>query len=137
MSLFTRILYWLGFRADPGPRYYELDETLHTALEDLALREQRPANEIAAEIFANGLHQRLSQEDVLARWQSLSPREQDVSALACIGYTNGQIAVRLGISAETVKTHLHNALVKFNLHSRSELRLLLSGWDFSAWETQH
>jgi DNA-binding CsgD family transcriptional regulator len=107
---------------------------LHTALEDLAIRKQRPAQEIATELFAYGLNSVLSQEDALARWYSLSPREQDATALACLGYTNGEIAYRMGISTETVKTHLHNALVKFNLHSRSELRMLLSELDFSAWD---
>jgi DNA-binding CsgD family transcriptional regulator len=134
MSLWSRIRYWLGIRDNAGTHYYELDAGLQTALEDLALREQRQVSEVVTEFVANGLDRRNSQDDILRSWQSLSPREQDVSALACLGYTNRQIAARLGISAETVKTHLHNALVKFNLHSRSELRLLLSYWDFSAWE---
>ncbi len=136
MAFWYRLLYRFGLRRDPGPRSYELDVALHTALEDLALREQRPANEVVSELVASGLDRRFSQEDLLQRWRSLSPREQDVSALACIGYTNRQIAARLGISPETVKTHLHNALIKFNLHSRSELHLLMAGWDFSAWERQ-
>jgi DNA-binding CsgD family transcriptional regulator len=136
MAFWYRLLYILGLRNDPGPRSYELDATLLTALEDLALRERRPANEVVSELVASGLDRRFSQDDLLQRWQSLSPREQDVSALACTGYTNQQIAVRLSISPETVKTHLHNAMVKFNLHSRSELRLLLAAWDFSAWERQ-
>ena len=42
MSLWHRILYWLGIRLDPGPRYYLLDETIYDALQDLAERQQRP-----------------------------------------------------------------------------------------------
>jgi DNA-binding CsgD family transcriptional regulator len=137
MDLLSRILYRLGFRDDPGPHYYELNARLHTALEDLALREQRPVTEVVSEFVASGLDRRFSQDGLLLHWQSLSPREQDVSAFACLGYTNRQIAARLGISGETVKTHLHNALVKFNLHGRSELRLFLSQWDFSAWGDQN
>ena len=136
MGSWYRFLYRLGLRSDPGPRTYGLDADLYTIIEDLAQREQRSANEIVSEMVANDLNRRFSQADLEQRWQLLSPREQDVSALACLGYTNQQIAVRLSISTETVKTHLHNALVKFNLHSRSELRLLLSGWDFSRWERQ-
>ena len=45
-----------------------------------------------------------------------------------------QIALRLGISSETVKTHLRNALTKFNLRNRSELQISFKHWDFSAWE---
>jgi DNA-binding CsgD family transcriptional regulator len=130
------LLYRLGLRGDPGPRHYELDTDLYAVLEDLAQREQRSPDEIASEFIASGLDRRFSQDNLEQRWDSLSPREQDVSALACLGYTNQQIAVRLSISTETVKTHLHNALVKFNLHSRSELRLLLANWDFSRWERQ-
>ena len=48
--------------------------------------------------------------------------------------TNRQIAARLMISPETVKTHLRNAQYKFDVHSKAELRALLSDWDFSAWD---
>jgi DNA-binding NarL/FixJ family response regulator len=64
---------------------------------------------------------------------SLSPREQDVLALTCLGYTNRQIAARLGISAGTVKSYIQNVLNKLALHSKVELRFAFYGWDFSAW----
>ncbi len=67
-------------------------------------------------------------------WQLLSPREQEVTALACRGVTNRQIAARLGVSEETVKTHVRNALVKFNLHGKGELRMAQGEWDFSEWK---
>jgi len=136
MAFWHRILFRLDLRPDPGPHTYKLDADLHTALEDLAQREKRPANEVVSELVASGLDRRFSQDDLLQRWQVLSPREQDVTALACLGYTNQQIAIRLSVSPETVKTHLHNAMLKFNLHSRSELRLRLATWDFSSWEHQ-
>ena len=136
MNNFSHLLSRLGLRRDPGSHYYELDDRLYTALEDLALREQRPVKEVVSEFVLNGLDRSFSQDELLLHWQSLSPREQEVSALACLGYTNRQIAAHLSISGETVKTHLHNALVKFNLHCRSELHLLLFQWDFSAWDHQ-
>ena len=136
MGSWFRFLHRLGLRSDPGPRTYELDADLSAVLEDLAQREQRSPNEIASELVASALDRHSSQNDLEQRWQFLSPRERDVAALACLGYTNQQIATRLSISTETVKTHLHNTLVKFNLHSRSELRLFLSSWDFSGWERQ-
>jgi DNA-binding CsgD family transcriptional regulator len=135
MSLWTRLLQQLGLRPAPRPRFYELEESLHATLSTLATREGRSEQEVASDLLTAGLSQYYTSDDVGKRWQSLSPREQDVTALACLGYTNKQIGLRLGISAETVKTHLGNALVKFNLHSRSELGLLLKEWDFSAWET--
>ena len=57
-----------------------------------------------------------------------------MGALVCLGYTNRQIAARLVISVETVKSHIRNILYKFNLHSKRELGLLLGDWDFSAWD---
>jgi DNA-binding CsgD family transcriptional regulator len=39
----------------------------------------------------------------------------------------------LNISPETVKTHIKNALVKFNLRTKQELKQSLAGWDFSYW----
>jgi len=87
MAFWYRLLYILGLRSDPGPHTYELDANLHTALENLAQREQRPANEVVSELVASGLNRRFSQEDLLQHWQALSPREQDVSALVCLGYT--------------------------------------------------
>ena len=134
MSLWQRFLSRLGLRPHPGFHTYELDEDLHLALEKLASQEQRPAGELAAEMLASAVADRHTAEGLCKRWLSLSPREQEVAALTCLGFTNRQIAARLGVSSETVKTHLHNALVKFNLHGKAQLRMLLSDWDFSAWK---
>jgi len=67
-------------------------------------------------------------------WIMLSPREQDVTALTCLKYTNSQIAARLGLSKETVKTYLQKVLNKFGLHSKADLRVTFANWDFSEWE---
>jgi len=134
MNLWQLLLSRLGLRPGSGTRTYELDEDLHLALEDLASREQRPAGELAADLLASALAEHSTAEQAWRCWRSLSPREQDTAALACLGYTNRQIALRLGVSVETVKTHLQNAMLKFGLHGKTELRLLLEGWDFSAWD---
>jgi DNA-binding NarL/FixJ family response regulator len=134
MELLSLLLHRLGFRRKIGPRYYELDETLEVMLEDLAQQEQRSPEDVATRLLAEGLQRRQAESDLWQRWQSLSAREQEVAALACLGYTNKQIASQLGVSAETVKTHLHHALTKFNLRTRTELGLLLADWDFSAWD---
>jgi len=135
MSLWQRLLSRLSLRPDPGLHTYQLDEDLHLALEKLAIQEQRPAGELAAEMLASAVANRHTAEGLWKRWLSLSPREQETAALTCLGFTNRQIAARLGVSSETVKTHLHNALVKFNLHGKAQLRMLLSEWDFSAWKS--
>ena len=134
MKLWERLLSWLGYRGGEGRRFYELDADLHAALVDLAEQEQRPPEELQAELLERALAQRHTHGELWGHWQSLTPREQDVAALTCWGYTNRQIAARLGVSPETVKTHLRNALTKFNLHAKAELRMALEEWDFSGWE---
>ena len=67
-------------------------------------------------------------------WLDLSRREQDVTALTCLGYTNSQIAARLGLSIETIRSYLDNVFYKTKTHSKADLRVLFALWDFSAWE---
>jgi len=67
-------------------------------------------------------------------WESLSVRQQEVAALACIGYMNAEIAERLDISLETVKTHMKEILRKFNVRGRHQLRYILRKWDFSDFD---
>jgi DNA-binding CsgD family transcriptional regulator len=134
MKLLNVLLRRLGLRREAEPRYYELDESLQVMLEGIAEQEQRSPEEVASHLLREGLEHRQTEDNLWQRWQSLSAREQEVAALACLGYTNKQIALRLGVSAETVKTHLRHALAKFNLRTRAELGLLLADWDFSTWE---
>ncbi len=103
------------------------------ALQDLARRELRPEDEIAADLLTNALARHQAAQANLRRWHELTPREQEVSALTCLNMTNVEIAKCLTISPETVKTHVRNVLAKFNLRSKSELRQVLGDWDFSAW----
>jgi hypothetical protein len=37
------------------------------------------------------------------------------------------------VSPHTVKEYMRKAQVKWKVHSKNELRLLLAQWDFSAW----
>ena len=50
----------------------------------------------------------------------LSNREQEILALLADGLGNKQIAARLGISANTVKTHLELLFEKLGVASRAE-----------------
>jgi len=126
LQLFQRIL---------GLQVIHLDQpTLHE-LQNLAEQENRPKEAVAADLLAFALVQRGAAETKLRRWQELSPREREVTALLCLYYTNSQIARRLSISTPTVKTHVRNILRKFGLSRRSDLRLVLAEWDFSAWDT--
>lgn len=108
-------------------------ETIRS-LRFIAERERRTPEEVANQILLDALHERLTQEDNWQRWQSLTPREQDVAALICLNYTSRQVAAKLHISPETVKTHVEHVLAKFDVPDRNILRLLLSGWDFNNWD---
>lgn len=51
---------------------------------------------------------------------SLSNRERDVLRLLVAGASNKQIAARLALSENTIKTHLSNIFSKLNVQSRAE-----------------
>ena len=93
----------------------------------------RSTEAVASDLLTFALAQRRAAGENLACWRSLTPREQQIAALACMNYTNRQIAAHLFISPETVKTHMRNVLRKFDLHSKAELRQTLGDWDFSSW----
>lgn len=136
MSIWDRFLYLIGLRTTPGPRTYRFDasDSLQVTLSTIAQDEGRPEHELIPELLNAGLTQYTSQERLWRRWEALSAREKDVVALVCLEYTNNQIAARLNISPDTVKARLGNVFRKFGVHKRSDLRLLLAHWDFSAWE---
>ncbi len=67
----------------------------------------------------------------VVNWRKLTPRQQEVAALICGGYTNREIAQRLNISVSTVKTHIRSILPKFGLNSKDQLQQYFEGWDFS------
>jgi DNA-binding CsgD family transcriptional regulator len=72
-------------------------------------------------------------DELKKRWETLSQRERDVTALTCLKYTNRQMAAKMKVSPDTVKGYIRQALVKYNVHSKDELRILLELWDFSDW----
>lgn len=54
-------------------------------------------------------------------WDSLTPAEAEVAALAAAGLTNPEIAARKFISRSTVKAHLAHVYAKLGLQNRAEL----------------
>lgn len=100
-------------------------------LREVAKREKRAEADVATELLDYALMYEQAGDRNMRLWSTLSPREQQVVALTCMNLTNRQIGARLGIASSTAKTHIHNALRKFELHSKQDLRVQLANWDFS------
>jgi DNA-binding CsgD family transcriptional regulator len=145
MSWLRILLESLGLVDQPPPRdrrarpemvayRVEVDADLHASLQDLADQEQLPVDEVASGLLQQALQERQAAYVKLQSWRGISPRQQDVAALVCLGYTNQQIASRLKISPETVKTHIRNVLQRFGVRTKFELRQMFDDWDFGAWK---
>lgn len=124
---------WTGL-AQKKIYYSILGEPFHLEVTDLATQEKHELEKSNSDSLAVSLTHDQAFNDLYQRWLSLSPRDQDVIALTCLGYTNRQIAFRLGISVGTVKSYIQNVFHKLDLHSKTDLRLTFYGWDFSAWK---
>lgn len=86
------------------------------------------------DLLNDALSRRQVDDDLWQRWQSLSRRDQQITALTCLGYINPHIAARLSLSVETVGTHAGNVQIKFSVNSKADLCVLLLAWDFSCFE---
>jgi DNA-binding CsgD family transcriptional regulator len=133
MSIWRTLLSWIGLRSNSGSRKYEISESLRVSITTLANHEGRPEHELLPDILAAGLTQYSTKDRIWKKWESLTPREQEVTALVCLGFTNDEIAVHMGVTEGGVKFHLGNVYSKFNVKNRAKLRQKLAGWDFSAW----
>lgn len=133
MSLWRFFKNWrMGLRQKNKTYHFVLGNPFPIEFENLATQENNKNLDVDS-LAVSSSH--IPQHDELyQRWILLSPREQDVTALTCLRFTNPQIAARLGLSKETVKTYLQKVLNKFGLQSKADLRVMFANWDFSAWE---
>ncbi|MFC1996996.1 LuxR C-terminal-related transcriptional regulator [Chloroflexota bacterium] len=115
-------------------RRYQVDLRMAEIIENLALEQARDPEQIAVDMLAEGIAKRMRTEESFEYWARLSPREQEVTALVCLGFMNKEIGEKLVITEPTVKTHVSNVLHKFGVQRRGEIQYLLSDWDFSEWD---
>ena len=109
------------------------DDGLLDSVRDLSVREGHQPDEMILILLGQAVKDRRQMDRAHRSWEALSPREKQVAALVCSGLTGRQIAAKLVLSPETVKTHVRHILRKFNLSSRRELCRLLADWDLSPW----
>ena len=133
MKLFKQFRHWFNPKDRPRLLVLELDPVNARYLSQIAASANVSRQETAQELLKNALLERQVAEVHLAHWRALTPRQQQIAALACLNFTNRQIAAKLNLSPQTVKAHMRNLLHRFDLHSKSELRQALEDWDFSAW----
>lgn len=132
-SLWERLIDRLGLMKLPK-RLYRFEDDLAWLLQSMAEFEQRPEEQVAAELLAFAIDYRQNNANKLVDWERLTRREQQVAVLVCLKSSNVEIAERLQISPETVRSHLRSAMRKFKVRSKTDLLLALADWDFSAWE---
>jgi two-component system, NarL family, response regulator len=94
-----------------GARAYLLKDMLRKELLEtiraVYAGHKRLSSEVAAEIAEH------------ATDDSVTPRETDVLRLIAIGNANKEIATHLGLTEETVKSHVKNILVKLGANDRT------------------
>lgn len=56
----------------------------------------------------------------------LSPRQLELARLVAAGYTNNEIAQKLGLAHQTVKNHIRSVFFKLSAHNRVQVALKLS-----------
>ena len=118
-------------------RTFHADQELLAAIREAAQEQGRTEDEVWMDFVRSGHDQYLQTGELETRWDALTEREQEVTALACLGQRNYEIAETLGISYETVKSHLQNIFSKFDIRSRKELRIALKDWRFEEWWEAH
>ena len=130
--------FWQSFviwlRRQLGEREVLLSRKLRREIENLAQKRGQSVREVTYELLLASLEQPVRQTGCHPAWEALTRRERDVAALTAVGYSNQQIADRLFLSIETVRTHLRSVLRKYGVRSKEDLRALLDAQDLAMME---
>ena len=82
----------------------------------------------AGDVLSMLLKQRDERKDAEQLLARLTPRERQVLACLAEGDGRNQIAERLNLRANTVRTHLQNIMAKLGVHSTLEAVVLTRAW---------
>jgi len=66
-------------------------------------------------------YERVSKAGIIDQYETLTTREREVLQLSAEGYTNSEIAARLGISVRTAETHRSKLMHKIGVHTQADL----------------
>jgi DNA-binding NarL/FixJ family response regulator len=114
-------------------QFIRLEAELFVMLENLAGARGQTVQAFASAVLQAVVDESRAQTQIERQWETLTPRERQVTALICLGYKNSEIAYSLTISINTVRSHTRSILDKFGISSKAELRLVLAKWDFVTW----
>jgi len=114
-------------------RNVAFDAEIYETLLQVAEREQRSPQDVAAHLVIQASQDQSVQAWVLQCWDQLSPRQKQITAYVCRGDSTSQIAAQLSIAQTTVKSHVEAVLRKFGVKSRVALRKLLEPWDLNSF----
>jgi two-component system cell cycle sensor histidine kinase/response regulator CckA len=123
LSLGTRVVLYTGYRGS-----ILLEQALDAGAHGFVLKEAPLAELVRAlRIVANGgtyvdpeLAGDLTSSRAAGSLQRITPREREVLALLADGMTNERAAAALGISAETVQSHVRNTMQKLEADTRTQ-----------------
>ncbi len=131
-SLWERCLVALHLRQD-SLGFFEYEDRLSGQVLRLQLSAGLSREALHDQLLALGVRQAVRNQEYLRLWEELTPRQKQVCALICLGYSYAEIRQMLGIKHVTVIAHAKSILQKFKFSSRGELQARLESWDFSAW----
>jgi DNA-binding NarL/FixJ family response regulator len=105
---------FLGKSAEPA----ELLDAIRLISRGEALLSPAATKSLIARFLATPDH---GDQPAPARLAGLTDREREVLALVAEGLSNDEIAQRLYLSPQTVKTHINRAMTKLGAHDRAQL----------------
>ena len=110
-----KIFHVIGPRLNKGENFL-----LVQGLSDISQKELTELMRLVELINSNGDFSEISSKNVHSL-MGLTEREKEVFSLILMGYTNQEIAHRLGISINTVKNHIKSILSKTDTQRRTQL----------------
>lgn len=66
-------------------------------------------------------YQTFARSGGVEKYDTLTTREREVLQLTVEGFTNAEVAAKLGVSVRTAETHRANLMNKLDIHSQAEL----------------